>query len=557
MIKKNELAGPVRWTAAFALWLAAASAAAGGGFCGDSRLSPGETCDDGNSVSGDGCSATCAVEPNHECSLPFQPLTNNTVQDGGFELGAPSNVWGEFTSTNDSVICSLDFCPNEGQSRLGAWWARLGSQNEPDQSVLSQEVLIAETARELQFDLQWFACGGPFDKLNIALDGQVVFTVDGGDPRCAESAYQRQSVDLATAPGGPYNDGGVHELKIESQSFFELQAPTIFAMDNVVIGDALGPPIPSVCALDDNTIAYEDFDPPTGGDLGSLGLTTFELGEPLPWGTTDDGFCGSGDLGPGNFTGGAGEAACIDINAFGGGDILSYLCTDALSFSGLLFTELSFLLNVQFEDATRQDFFSVLIGTEPPDPGTIDGYATVFETFESVGTLLEPMGELITVDLSQFDGADPAFICFEMSSATALYAQIDETDVSFGDCLDDIDSDKLESCSDNCTEVSNPDQTDSDGDGYGNACDADIARVGTAVRVGAGNGNDCFVNVLDLGTLRAAFFSRPGDPNWNPDADLNADLVVNAGDLGRLKTLFFRPPGPSGETSICGGGPGT
>jgi cysteine-rich repeat protein len=32
-------------------------------FCGNGITDPGETCDDGNSVSGDGCSATCEIEP--------------------------------------------------------------------------------------------------------------------------------------------------------------------------------------------------------------------------------------------------------------------------------------------------------------------------------------------------------------------------------------------------------------------------------------------------------------------------------------------------------------
>src|SRR5262249_367461 len=33
-----------------------------GGFCGDGVLNPGEECDDGNQVGGDGCSSLCTVE---------------------------------------------------------------------------------------------------------------------------------------------------------------------------------------------------------------------------------------------------------------------------------------------------------------------------------------------------------------------------------------------------------------------------------------------------------------------------------------------------------------
>ena len=35
--------------------------------CGDGLLEPGEQCDDGNTASGDGCSATCTNEPGHLC----------------------------------------------------------------------------------------------------------------------------------------------------------------------------------------------------------------------------------------------------------------------------------------------------------------------------------------------------------------------------------------------------------------------------------------------------------------------------------------------------------
>ena len=80
---------------------------------------------------------------------------------------------------------------------------------------------------------------------------------------------------------------------------------------------------------------------------------------------------------------------------------------------------------------------------------------------------------------------------------------------------------------DNCTLVPNANQRDTDGDGYGNICDADI-------------NNDGIVNVIDLGLFRAVFFT--GDA----DADFNGDGIVNVIDLGVLKSGFFQPPGPSG-----------
>src|SRR5688572_6251632 len=53
--------------------------------CGDGRLqkaSLGEVCDDGNSESGDGCSADCLViEENFSCLVPGKPCTS-TVECG-------------------------------------------------------------------------------------------------------------------------------------------------------------------------------------------------------------------------------------------------------------------------------------------------------------------------------------------------------------------------------------------------------------------------------------------------------------------------------------------
>ena len=93
--------------------------------------------------------------------------------------------------------------------------------------------------------------------------------------------------------------------------------------------------------------------------------------------------------------------------------------------------------------------------------------------------------------------------------------------------MSDTDLDGIADNIDNCTNVSNPSQLDTDADGYGNHCDADL-------------NNDGIVNAIDLGLFKQAFFTF-----GNVAADINGDGVVNSLDLGLFKRMFFQQPGPS------------
>jgi len=118
--------------------------------------------------------------------------------------------------------------------------------------------------------------------------------------------------------------------------------------------------------------------------------------------------------------------------------------------------------------------------------------------------------ELLPDEVVVYDSLDAANTMFASSSAVT-----------------DSDGDGVPDDSDNCTLISNPLQIDSNGDGYGNFCDADL-------------NNDGIVNTIDLGLFKAVFFSA------DADADFNGDMTVNAVDLGLLRIGFFLPPGPSG-----------
>ncbi len=111
------------------------------------------------------------------------------------------------------------------------------------------------------------------------------------------------------------------------------------------------------------------------------------------------------------------------------------------------------------------------------------------------------------------------------------WAQLD-LEVLVGCGGPDADGDGLADSCDNCINAANPTQTDSNGDGYGNACDADYD-------------DDGVVGITDWGILAPAFGRTCADPAWDPDLDSDDDCVIGIIDFGVLGSSFGGAPGPS------------
>ncbi len=88
--------------------------------CGDGRIEGNEACDDGNTMDGDGCSSTCQVEPGYSCTVPGMPCTKNPVPrcgDGAVSSGEQCDDGNNVSGDGCSSTCQIEpgwTCPTPG-----------------------------------------------------------------------------------------------------------------------------------------------------------------------------------------------------------------------------------------------------------------------------------------------------------------------------------------------------------------------------------------------------------------------------------------------------------
>lgn len=116
-----------------------------------------------------------------------------------------------------------------------------------------------------------------------------------------------------------------------------------------------------------------------------------------------------------------------------------------------------------------------------------------------------------------------ATLCFSQLSLAQL---LDCNGNDIEDLLEfDSDGDSIINACDNCSRYPNEDQQDTDNDGFGNACDADLDNNG-------------FVTYDDLSNFSIAFNTN------SAVADFDNSGYVNFNDLVSFKRLYNKTPGP-------------
>ncbi|MBI4697137.1 MAG: hypothetical protein HY749_24295 [Gammaproteobacteria bacterium] len=231
-------------------------------------------------------------------------------------------------------------------------------------------------------------------------------------------------------------------------------------------------------------------------------------------GTTQDGFHAySGILGA-NYSDPSGVTGCTNCRAFNetGGQrgLQGYSFTlRAGGASALLANPLYY--------AAKWGGFKDTNGNGVPD------LQAEWDTKDRAGNEV-PGGDGIPDDF--FDVANPLLL--EAALTTAFNRIRDDAAADTKACLGpDADGDGVPDIQDNCTLVPNATQLDTNGDGYGNACDADLDDNG-------------LVNAVDLAKFKLRFGTH------DADADFDGNGFVNAIDLAYFKRMFGKAPGPSG-----------
>lgn len=381
--------------------------------CGDGQVDPGEMCDDGNPLDGDGCSASCGVENGWSCTGSTPPSNSrNILADWGFEGGVPNADWTPFSTFEGIPGFPIYADPN--LARSGSWVVWIGGLAGGVTSNVTQSVIIPPTASELTINVWRGLCDDASDTLHVSIDGSDIGSLacDGTDSGYVEYVY----------PLTGYNDGGTHELLVGGTVGGINATHTNFFVDDLGIEDtSFVPGTPSSCSR-----FVEDLS-------CNVGLVGFQDGIGESWAVVDNETTGvvwtdigsSGELG--NYTGSSGDAATVSSDAFGPAEFDTELRSNSFNLSKAKAAAINYKVN--YQNFGNLDFLDLDVST---DGGST--WTNLLSWNEDHGGFRSPPGEVVSVNLSAYLGEPDVQLRWRYYDPNAgdwdWYAQVDDASLA-------------------------------------------------------------------------------------------------------------------------------
>lgn len=164
----------------------------------------------------------------------------NTVADPSFEGATPNADWAETSTNFGTPLCDAGSCGLGGGTGPfdGDWWAWFGGIAAAESGSVTQDVVISNGVTDMTFWMEVpIACDSATDFMEVTVDGNQVFLIDGTSPLCGVIGYAQQTVDISA-----FADGASHTLAFSSTISGTNGTGTNFFVDLVEIPDAPTPP---------------------------------------------------------------------------------------------------------------------------------------------------------------------------------------------------------------------------------------------------------------------------------------------------------------------------
>ncbi len=166
---------------------------------------------------------------NNSATLDISISGGEAINDGGFESGTPSAGWAEASTNFGTPICDIAGCGTGTGTgpHTGDFWVWFGGISAYEQGSVSQTVTI-DPGASVDFWVEAIICDSVADYVELTIDGNQVWSLDGGSALCGNLGYTMQTVSLAG-----YDDGASHTLAFHSEIFANNSGGSNFFIDDV------------------------------------------------------------------------------------------------------------------------------------------------------------------------------------------------------------------------------------------------------------------------------------------------------------------------------------